>query len=170
MVPDELGTAPEGGLGEPVLAVGPQDVLRELQEYTKDRRACLDRLSTTETSCEHLAKALDDQINILAVWDDLGRYEQEIRGEFEDRFPSDIPHVTRLLDNIYHQFHLKDLEKIVKCRSYACPKKYRDAWRQLLDQHLSAGRIRESLSEYCSPLFLIPKADPTVLPRWVNDY
>jgi len=72
VVPDELGTAPEGGLGEPVLAVGPQDVLQELQEHTKDQRACLDRLSTMETSCEHLAKALDDQINILAVWDDLG--------------------------------------------------------------------------------------------------
>ena len=170
VVPDELGTAPEGGLGEPVLAVGPQDVLWELQERTKDQRACLDRLSTTETSCEHLAKALDDWIYILAVWDDLGRYEQEIRGEFEDCFPSDIPHVTRLPDDVYHWFRLKDPEKIVKCRSYVCPKKYRDAWRQLLDQHLSAGRIRESSSEYCSPLFLIPRVDPTVLPRWVNDY
>ena len=40
----------------------------------------------------------------------------------------------------------------------------------VLDQHLAAGRIRESSSEYCSPSFLIPKADPTVLPRWVNDF
>ena len=39
-----------------------------------------------------------------------------------------------------------------------------------MDQHLAAGRIRESSSEFCSPSFLIPKADPTVLPRWVNDY
>ena len=39
-----------------------------------------------------------------------------------------------------------------------------------MDQHLAAGRIRESSSKYCSPSFLIPKVDPTVLPRWVNDY
>jgi Reverse transcriptase (RNA-dependent DNA polymerase) len=40
----------------------------------------------------------------------------------------------------------------------------------LLDQHLAAGRIRESSSSYASPAFIIPKADLTVLPRWVNDY
>ncbi|CAA7258848.1 unnamed protein product [Cyclocybe aegerita] len=33
-----------------------------------------------------------------------------------------------------------------------------------------AGRIRPSSSRYASPAFIIPKADPTVLPRWVNDY
>jgi len=76
----------------------------------------------------------------------------------------------RLPDNIFHQFRLKDPEKVIKCHSYVCPKKYKDAWKQLLDQHLVAGRIWESLSEYCSPSFLIPKADPTVLLRWVNDY
>jgi hypothetical protein len=113
---------------------------------------------------------LKNRLNILAVWDELARYEKEMRDEFIDRFPADIPHVTRLPDDVYHRFRLKDPEKVIKCRSYACPKKYKDAWKQLLDQHLSAGRIRESSSEFCSPSFLIPKADPTVLPRWVNDY
>ena len=124
----------------------------------------------TGTSHKHFAKTLDARIQILNVWDDLARYEQEIRNEFADCFPEDIPHVTRLPDDVYHRFRLKDPEKVIKCRSYACPKKYKDAWRQLLDQHLAAGRIRESSSKYCSPSFLIPKADPTVLPRWVNDY
>ena len=158
---------------EPVVempTVRPADVLLELEERTRDRKDRLDKESTTKTSYAHLAKALDDRLYILAVWDDLGRHEQEIRTEFEDRFPDDIPHVTRLPEDVYHRFRLKDPEKVIKCRSYACPKKYRDAWRQLLDQHLAAGRIRESSSEYCSPSFLIPKADPTVLPRWVNDY
>ena len=59
---------------------------------------------------------------------------------------------------------------MIKCQLYTCPKKYKDAWRQLLDQHLAVGRIRELLSEFCSPSFLIPKADPTVLPRWINNY
>ena len=150
--------------------VGHADVLLELRGRTRDRKGRLDRDSTTETSYAHLAKALGDRLYILAVWDDFGRHEQEIREEFKDRFPDDIPHVTRLPDDVYHRFRLKDPEKVIKCRSYACPKKYRDAWKQLLDQHLAAGRIRESSSEYCSPSFLIPKADPTVLPRWVNDF
>jgi hypothetical protein len=35
---------------------------------------------------------------------------------------------------------------------------------------LDAGRIRPSNSEHASPGFLVPKTDPVVLPRWVNDY
>lgn len=33
-----------------------------------------------------------------------------------------------------------------------------------------AGRICPSSSPYASPSFVIPKADATVLPHWVNDY
>lgn len=40
----------------------------------------------------------------------------------------------------------------------------------LIDQHVAAGRIWPSSSPYTSPSFTIPKADPTVLPHWVNDY
>ena len=130
----------------------------------------MDEVLTTTTSLKHFARTLDDRIHILAVLDDLSTHEREVREEFKDRFPMDIPHVTRLPDDVFHHFCLKNPEKVIKCRSYACPKKYKDAWKQLLDQHLAAGRIRESSSEFCSPSFLIPKADPTVLPRWVNDY
>ena len=150
--------------------VGPSDVLQELLEQTKEKKNGLDKQSTTELTIQHFKKSLDNRIAILAVWDELTRYDQEIREQFKDRFPEDIPHVTRLPDDVHHRFRLKDPEKVIKCRSYACPKKYKDAWKQLLDQHLAAGRIRESSSEYCSPSFLIPKTDPTVPPRWVNDY
>ena len=145
-------------------------MLEELQEKTSSRKVALDKHSTSRSRYKHFARTLKNRIDILAVWDDLSRYEQEVREAFKDRFPADIPHVTRLPDDVYHRFRLKDPEKVIKCRSYARPKKYKDAWKQLLDQHLEAGRIRESSSEYCSPSFLIPKADPTVLPRWVNDY
>ena len=146
------------------------DLFEELRKQTTERKVNADRHSTTGTSHRHFAKTLGDWIQILAVWDELERHEREAREEFRDRFPTDIPHVTRLPDDVYHRFRLKDPEKVIRCRSYPCPKKYRDAWKQLLDQHLAAGRIRESSSEYCSLSFLIPKADPTVLPRWVNDY
>ena len=145
-------------------------LFQELHSRTVTRRRDTDEHSTTTTSPGHFAQALANRLQVLAVWNDLARHEQELRQEFEDRFPSDILHTVRLPDDVLHRFRLRDPEKVIKCRSYACPKKYKDAWRQLLDQHLSAGRIRESSSEYCSPAFLIPKADPTVLPRWVNDY
>jgi hypothetical protein len=41
---------------------------------------------------------------------------------------------------------------------------------QLLNEHVAAGRLRPSSSSFVSPTFLIPKKDPTALPRWVNDY
>ena len=145
-------------------------VSEELQNRTKGRKDCMDEQSTTETSLKHFTRTLDNKIYILAVLDNLLKHEHEVREEFKDRFPMDILHVTRLSDDVYHRFRLKDPEKVIKCQSYACPKKYKDGWRQLLDQHLVAGRIRELSSEFCSPSFLIPKADPTVLPRWVNNY
>src|ERR1700710_1008690 len=136
---------------------------------TKGRKRRLSR-STTEKSYKHFAETLNDWIEVLSVIDDFAKYGKEARNEFRDGFPVDIPHVTRLPDDVYHRFRLKDPENVIKCRLYACPKKYKDAWKQLLDQHLAAGRIRESSSEYCSPSVLIQKADPTVLPRWVNYY
>lgn len=40
----------------------------------------------------------------------------------------------------------------------------------MIEQHIAAGRIRPSSSPYASPSFIIPKADPTILPHWVVDY
>jgi hypothetical protein len=40
----------------------------------------------------------------------------------------------------------------------------------LLQQHLDAGCICPSNAPAGSAAFIIPKADPMVLPRWVNDY
>ncbi|KAJ3991564.1 hypothetical protein F5050DRAFT_1538048, partial [Lentinula boryana] len=65
---------------------------------------------------------------------------------------------------------LKDASKVFQTRGYASPRKFKDAWNTLIQQHLDAGRIRPSNSPYSSPAFLVPKADPTVLPRWVNDF
>lgn len=43
-------------------------------------------------------------------------------------------------------------------------------WYVLLQQHLDAGRVRPSSAPAGSAAFIVPKADPTVLPRWVNYY
>ncbi|KIM63173.1 hypothetical protein SCLCIDRAFT_81257, partial [Scleroderma citrinum Foug A] len=54
--------------------------------------------------------------------------------------------------------------------SYDCPKKFCEAWKTLLQQHIDAGHLHPSNSPHSSPAFIIPKADPTALPRWVNDF
>jgi len=65
---------------------------------------------------------------------------------------------------------LRDELKLMVARAYSCPRKYREGWKTLIQQHLAAGRIRPSNSDYVSPAFIVPKADPNVLPCWVNDY
>ncbi|GBE88839.1 hypothetical protein SCP_1402470 [Sparassis crispa] len=93
-----------------------------------------------------------------------------MKSEFASLFPDDIPHLDDLPTNIYHHFTLKDPEIVIQWRQYNCPKKYHEAWKVLLQQHLDAGHMRASDSPYTSPAFLIPKADPDALPQWVNDY
>jgi len=65
---------------------------------------------------------------------------------------------------------LRDTQKPMVARAYSCPRKYRESWGTLIQQHLAAGRIHHSTSEYVSLAFIVPKSDATVLPRWVNDY
>ena len=65
---------------------------------------------------------------------------------------------------------LRDKLKLMVAWAYSCPKKYREGWKTLIEQHLVAGCIRPLNSDYVSPAFIIPKADPTVLPCWVNNY
>ncbi|KIL54140.1 hypothetical protein M378DRAFT_93078, partial [Amanita muscaria Koide BX008] len=95
--------------------------------------------------------------------------DRQLRAEFKEIFEP-IPHVDVLPDEVLARIVLKDPAKTIATRSYACPRKYREAWRLLIEKHLEAGRIRPSASPYASPAFVIPKTDPTVLPRWVNDY
>ena len=81
-----------------------------------------------------------------------------------------IPHYDKLPTDIEAEIKLIDPNKPIKSRNYPCPRKYKDAWHTLIQQHLKNGVIQHSSSPFASPAFIIPKADPTVLPRWVNDY
>ena len=139
---DTAPSPPRGGKG--VDLGGRQAFLHEVRKETEGRKARLDKYSTTRISWAHFAKALDDRLYVLAVLGDLQKYDRELREEFTDRFPLDIPHVTNLPDDVFHRFRLKDPEKIIKCRSYACPKRYKDAWKQLslgVTGHLPSGYI-----------------------------
>lgn len=96
-------------------------------------------------------------------------HERELRKQFATVFEP-LPHADELPDEPVARIRLTDPGLTIKTRNYACPRKWRDAWHTLLQQHLEAGRIRPSEAPAGSGAFIIPKADVTVLPRWVNDY
>lgn len=114
--------------------------------------------------------AIRERVEELATLEQLKAEDAAMKTRYVDLFPDDIPHVNQLPTDVWHDINLKDANLTIVRRQYDCPKRYRDAWKTLLDQHINAGRLRASSSPYASPSFLVPKADPTALPRWVNDY
>lgn len=109
-------------------------------------------------------------VETLVVNEELQAKEDLLQCEFNDVFPNDIPHIDCLPNDVYHRFRLKNPNIVISCYQYDCPKKYREVWKQLLEEHIAASRMRPSSSPYASPAFHIPKSDPTAKLRWVNDY
>jgi hypothetical protein len=101
--------------------------------------------------------------------EELATREAELRQHFSQIFEPP-PHVDELPTEPVARIKLKNPEHTIKSHNYPCPRKWKEAWHQLLQQHLDAGRIRPSSAPAGSGAFIIPKADLTVLPRWVNDY
>ncbi|GBE87361.1 hypothetical protein SCP_1100360 [Sparassis crispa] len=152
----------------PTPAVATTPLFRELEEHTANRHVhCDEHTANAAASAVHTIRKRTEE---LAYQDTLKAENCKVKEEFRDLFPDDIPHLDELPTNVYHQFLLKDPNMFIQRRQYDCPKKYREAWKQLLDGHLRAGHMHPSDSPYASPAFLIPKSDPTALPCWVNDY
>lgn len=114
--------------------------------------------------------AVQTQVETLVSVEQLRLKDAKFKAKYLDLFPPDVPDVCELPDDVLMNIKLKEELKPMVARAYSCPRKYRDGWKTLIQQHLAAGHIRSSNSEYVSPVFIVPKADPTVLPRWVNDY
>ncbi|KAJ8482180.1 hypothetical protein ONZ51_g5512 [Trametes cubensis] len=142
--------------------------LRELENHTRLRRLSAD--AHTVDSSRTVVAAVRDRVESLALQQRLDDENSSMKARFADLFPDDIPHIDDLPTDVYHRFVLKDADMVIARRQYDCPKKYREVWKRLLQQHINAGRLRPSDSPYASPCFLIPKSDPTADPRWVNDY
>jgi len=104
--------------------------------------------------------------------DEFRAFDHRLREEFKDLFPADLPPVSSYVNDATtaHHIRLIDPSKTVNERGYPVAQRHREAWKRLLDEHIAAGRIRRSSSEFASPAFIIPKKDPTAAPRWVNDY
>jgi hypothetical protein len=112
---------------------------------------------------------LREIIETLSATEQLATLEHAVKEKYAHVFDS-IPHLDELPSDVYCRICLKDPSKTIATRSYSTPRKYKEVWAQLIQQHLDAGRICPSNSKHASPAFIIPKADTSVLPRWVNDY
>ena len=143
-------------------------VLAELMMVCNDRLKKLN-LKPEEVQAFDVAGAVRECIKMLAIQESLLKRENKLKAEFKPVFEP-IPHVDKLLQDVVAEIHLKDAEKTIKSCSYPSPRKYKEAWQILIQQHLDAGRIRPSSSPCASPAFIVPKANPNVLPRWVNNY
>ena len=120
--------------------------------------------------------AIRDRIEALSFQEVLKAEDMKMKLKFADRFPLCLPDSTAdVPSHMFHHIRLKDPNKVNNGKGYAAPKKYQKSWKRLLDDHLKAGCIRLSSSEYASLVFCVPKyiarvPDLTVDPRWVNDY
>ncbi|KAJ2923096.1 hypothetical protein H1R20_g13998, partial [Candolleomyces eurysporus] len=112
-----------------------------------------------------LVSTIESELTSAAALD----IDQSFRREYGNVFGA-LPLVHELPSDNLCCIALIDATKSIESRSYASPRKYQEAWSTIIDDHLTAGRIRPSDSHHASPSFLIPKADPTALPQWVIDY
>ena len=113
--------------------------------------------------------SVQQRIKELTNQEDLEQRESTLRTEFASVFEP-LPHVDKLPMQLHTRIRLRDPDNQIKTRNYPCPQKWKEAWHTLLQQHLDTGRIRPSSAAAGSGTFIIPKADPTALPRWVNNY
>ncbi|RDB15414.1 Transposon Ty3-G Gag-Pol polyprotein [Hypsizygus marmoreus] len=125
---------------------------------------------THTTGSHNIIAVVRARIEHLASLDTLRELDHELKTSFSDCFPTDIPHVRDLPTEVYHNIEVPPNTHFSTARAYSCPRKYRAGWKTLIDQHVAAGRIRPSCSPFTSPSFIVPKADPNILPRWVNDF
>jgi hypothetical protein len=120
--------------------------------------------------------AVCNHIEALSFQEALTAKDAQMKLRFADRFPLHLPDSTaEIPGHVFHCIRLKDPDKVNNDKGYAAPKKYQESWKHLLDDHLKAGRIWPSSSEYASPAFCVPKyiagvPNLTVDPQWVNDY
>jgi hypothetical protein len=127
-----------------------------------------------DVTCEHVKDidviaAIRIRIEQLAAEQELEKLDMQTKERYADVFRP-IPHIDEMPDTVLCKINLKNASKMIETRSYSCPRKFREAWSTLIQQHLDAGCIRPLSSAHALPTFLVPKADVSVLLHWVNDY
>ena len=67
-----------------------------------------------------------------------------------------------------HRIELKDPKKTINGRLFALPEKFLNSMIDFLEEHLLAGHIRPSKSQFAAGTWMIPNKDPTAMPRIVG--
>ena len=142
----------------------------ELEMVCTNRRLELERRGLFESvkPCNPISRVAST-IEFLAAKERLDKLEIDIMEEYKSIFEP-IPHVNELPTTEMARIQMRDAYDKISMRTYPCPRQYKDAFKQLIQGRLDSGFIRPSSSPFASPSFIIPKADPKALPRWVCDY
>src|ERR1700722_12214067 len=130
-----------------------REVLHELKERLQQIKTQVERRSE-QISQPYIISAIKERIEQLALTETLKTEDRRMKQIFADRFLDDLPPVDDLPTDVYHWITLKDANRTFACRDYTCPRRYRDAWMTLIQQHLEASWIRPSNSPVCSLSFL----------------
>ncbi|KAF8196515.1 hypothetical protein BJ912DRAFT_1056333 [Pholiota molesta] len=159
----------------------PKLKLREKAKFLRDVKklalaelmlACKQRIREKKLYFEKvkdvdIVASIRGAIEVIALKEKLEKKGSKIKADFREIFEP-IPHVNRLPTDYVARISLKDAEKRIANRVYSCPRKYKEAFKTLIQQHLDAGRIRHSSSSYALPCFIIPKADPSDVMAWLG--
>ena len=89
---------------------------------------------------------------------------------FPDVFTDELPDKLPSPDAPRHRIVLEDEKISINGRMFRLPTRYWPRMIEFLEGHLKAGRIRPSSSHIAAGTWMIPKSDPTVMPRVVHDY
>jgi len=147
-----------------------REMIKELKIKCAERLVQMNKNGDTHTARPvNATNAIKTTLHRLASQDKLDKLEEKIKDEYKEIFRP-IPHVSMLPNHDMARIRVREAYKKISNRNYTCPRQYRDAFKTLIDQRLESGFIRPSSSPYASPSFIIPKADKTVLPRWVCDF
>ncbi len=105
------------------------------------------------------------RVESLAFLAKLKKHKEKARTLFVDVF-APVPHLNRLpISDLVMRISLMDDKRFIQKRNYTVPKHYEKAMDKILDLRLSQGFIRPSNSQFVSPSFIVPKSDPSALPR-----
>jgi hypothetical protein len=143
-------------------------VIAEIKGLFLETRKTLDNAAKTPSICP--IAAIQDHIEQIVSIDNLKQRSKILMDQYHDIFPPDIPDTCELPDDVLMKIKLHNDITPMVARAYSCPKKYRNGWKTLIEQHLATRCIRLSNSDYVSPAFIVPKANSNILPRWVNNY
>ncbi|GAA5833756.1 hypothetical protein JCM3766R1_000088 [Sporobolomyces carnicolor] len=97
--------------------------------------------------------------------------KKRLMAEYAGHFPNRLPNLSNAdKSSVRHQIQIKDPSKTHNQQGYPSPARWNAIWKQVLDEHVAASRLRLSQSPYALPSFIQPKKDPLADPQWLNNY